>query len=109
MISEAEAFDIAQRFIARMTTSAEGGAVIVAARTIQKPYGWIFFYNSRRYLETSDPLEALAGNGPIVVDRETGELHALGSSSDAPESIAAFEKAAGLYGEPGSDRVNSKT
>jgi hypothetical protein len=31
-------------------------------------HGWIFFYNSRRFLETGALADMLAGNGPIVVD-----------------------------------------
>lgn len=31
--------------------------------------GWVFFYNSRDFVRTRNPLDALAGNGPIFVSR----------------------------------------
>jgi hypothetical protein len=75
MISELEAVEIATRFIASMATAVDGGVAIASAETIRKPYGWIFFYNSRRYLETGDPLEGLGGNGPVVVEQEGARVH----------------------------------
>jgi len=44
--------------------------VIVDADTQELSWGWVFFYNSKEYLETSDVIYALAGNAPIVVTRE---------------------------------------
>jgi hypothetical protein len=54
------------------------------------------FYNSKSYLETGSPLEALSGNGPIVVERVDGNLHQLGSAQQPDASIAEFERAHGL-------------
>ena len=38
--------------------------------------GWLFFYNQKEYIETRDFSFALAGNGPIFVDRN-GVLRTL--------------------------------
>jgi phosphoribosylglycinamide formyltransferase-1 len=38
-------------------------------QTIELSKGWVFFYNSKEYLETRRFGSALAGNGPIFVDR----------------------------------------
>jgi hypothetical protein len=38
-------------------------------KTITANEGWVFFYNSKDFIETGDPRDALAGNGPIFVDR----------------------------------------
>ena len=43
--------------------------------------GWIFFYNSRDFVETSDATAALAGNGPILVTH-SGEV------SETPSAVA---------------------
>jgi hypothetical protein len=37
-------------------------------------FGWLFFYTSSRYFETKNVRDAIAGNGPIYVVRETGVL-----------------------------------
>lgn len=34
---------------------------------LEKDSGWIFFYNSKEFLESGDELDSLAGNGPLLV------------------------------------------
>lgn len=41
---------------------------------------WIFFYNTRRYLESGSVIHKLAGNGPIFVNKTTGEVQFYGST-----------------------------
>ncbi len=33
---------------------ADDGFVVLDGETIEKPYGWIFFYQSKKYLETGE-------------------------------------------------------
>lgn len=70
--------------------------VILDERTITKPYGWIFFYDSKRHTETRSFLDALGGNGPIVVEAESGEITELGTARAPEKEIAAFEQKRGL-------------
>lgn len=39
--------------------------------------GWVFFYTSRRYIETRRFEFAPGGNGPIVIDLVSDEVHLL--------------------------------
>lgn len=48
--------------------------------------GWLFCFQSLRYLQSGEISDALVGNGPIFVDRHTGEQHALGTAY-APEEV----------------------
>lgn len=73
-----------------------GGLALVDEMTLEKPYGWVFFYNSRRFLETRDMLHGIAGNGPVVVVASTGEVVTLGSSRAPAEEVAEFERQRGL-------------
>ncbi|MGW2402141.1 YrhB domain-containing protein [Kitasatospora sp. NPDC001664] len=41
---------------------------------------WIVHYQTPEYLRTRDPMQRLGGNGPYLVDRLDGGLHAIGSS-----------------------------
>lgn len=70
--------------------------VILDDLTITKPYGWVFFFNTRLYAVTKNPLDSLGGNGPIVVESATGELTALGTAGDPKDEISAFEMKKGL-------------
>ncbi len=69
--------------------------VIIDEATIEKSYGWIFFFNSKKFLETGDFLYALGGNGPIAVEKETGQLHKLGTAHPSEYYIKEFERKKG--------------
>lgn len=55
-------------------------------------YGWAFFWNSDEFLRTGDIEHAYAGNGPLMVLRETGALYALGSAMSFELTCTAFER-----------------
>ena len=63
--------------------------------TIEKAYGWVFFYQSKKFLETREASYQLAGNGPAVVLRD-GTLHWLTSAYSLEQELARFEAEHGL-------------
>jgi hypothetical protein len=70
--------------------------VILDASTIERSYGWVFVYQSKRFLETGDIMDALGGNGPIVALRTSETLHPLATSASVDVSLRAFEDEHGL-------------
>jgi hypothetical protein len=62
-------------------------AQIVREATMAKPYGWIFFYRAK------DGLSPLAGNAPIIVDRDTLEVRITGTANTLEYYLAEYEKA----------------
>ena len=58
--------------------------------TMERPFGWVFFYQSRRYLESGDRGHRLAGNGPLIVNKSSGELVALGTARPVEEGLAEY-------------------
>jgi Immunity protein 35 len=92
MLTEADARQKITDLLPEWGRSVKGGLVVMDEMTLTKPYGWVFFYNSRRYLETRDILHAIAGNGPVVVLADTGEVVTLGTARRWEEAIAAFEQ-----------------
>jgi hypothetical protein len=64
--------------------------VIVDAETRALSWGWVFFYNSKEYLETSDIVYALAGNAPIVVTHD-GNVHETGTNKPLDQYIRDIE------------------
>ncbi len=70
--------------------------VILDAETIEKPYGWVFFYQSKQYVQTGEPSYRLAGNGPIVLLVDDCSIHYLGSACSIEETIGEFEEQKGL-------------
>src|SRR5262245_31317707 len=70
--------------------------VLLHAHTIEKPYGWIFFYNSKGWLETGDTKYAIAGNAPFLVRRDTGEVRVFGTARPTEWYVEQFERELGL-------------
>ena len=52
--------------------------------------GWFFCYQSKEYLETGSFSAQLAGNGPFLIDKETGELHVLGTAKSLKEYLDQY-------------------
>jgi len=64
--------------------------VILAERTIEKSYGWVFRYQSKKYVESKEMRDMLIGNCPILVTK-SGELVLLPTSVPVEESIRRYE------------------
>lgn len=56
-----------------------------------KRSGWIFFYESRAYLERGDVADAIGNTGPVVVSHR-GVVHALRGGRPAAEALAEHER-----------------
>ncbi|MEX2963632.1 YrhB domain-containing protein [Microbulbifer sp. TYP-18] len=67
--------------------------VVLTEETIEKSWGWVFFYQSKYYGETGDFREMLGGNSPIIVNRKTGELSHTGTTHDIDHHIKEYEAA----------------
>ena len=76
MLTFAQAWELAETWVRVI-----GGDkfVIVKEYTLKRPYGWVFFYQSRDYLASGNWLDALYGNAPIIVDRVDGEIRVTGT------------------------------
>lgn len=64
---------------------------IVDNETKEYKFGWVFFYQSKLFLETGKIGYALAGNAPIVVTRKDGKVHSTGTALPIERYLAEFE------------------
>ena len=90
MITAIEAQDIAIRYLENLETEPGVTLKLIDSETIEKPFGWVFFYNSKKYLETGELREMLAGNAPFIVDKNNGEIHETGTEKPIDEYILDF-------------------
>jgi hypothetical protein len=71
---------------------------ILEEHTIRKPYGWIFFYQSKDYF--SKPItHLLCGNGPILV-LDDGKIVQLPTAIPVDEAIRRYEAGLPLLPRP---------
>jgi hypothetical protein len=60
-------------------------------QTIEKEWGWVFFYNTSGYLKTGNVDEDLMGNAPYIVNKNTGEIIEAGTAYDIEYYIKEYE------------------
>ncbi|WP_072052726.1 YrhB domain-containing protein [Pantoea anthophila] len=67
---------------------------IPVAITLQGRFseGWFFCFQSREYLETGEFSSQLAGNSPFLVDKDTGEIHELGTAYPIEKYLQDYEE-----------------
>ena len=65
--------------------------VVIETETIEKSWGWVFFYQSKEFIESKDVRDMLAGNAPIIVNRNTKELVYTGTTNDIEHYIKEYE------------------
>lgn len=64
---------------------------IAPEATVEKDYGWIFFYNTKKYLESGVISYALAGNGPVIIEKSDGRITAFGTNKPVDVLINEYE------------------
>ena len=86
MLNPDTALKIARAKVDELGRIAGGAFDIVTAETKEVEQGWLFFYNSVEFLQTRDPMLALAGNGPLLVLRD-GQVDTLPTAVPWQEAI----------------------
>jgi hypothetical protein len=66
--------------------------VIVNEKTITTSFGWVFFYNTKKYIETRDIKYLIPGNAPIMVNKFDGTYRFTGTSMPIDYYIDQYEK-----------------
>lgn len=57
--------------------------VIMTDQIQEYEFGWVFLYNSEKYLKTKDFNDMLVGNAPLIVDRNKREIIVTGTAHNA--------------------------
>ncbi|WP_293267921.1 YrhB domain-containing protein [Neptunomonas sp.] len=66
--------------------------MILEDETIEKSWGWVFFYQTKEYVETGDFRFMLGGNAPYIVNRNTGQITETGTAYEIEHYIAEYEQ-----------------
>jgi len=69
---------------------------IVETATIERPGGWVFFWNTRLYLETGDLAHAVVGPEPVYVKRRDGGVSSMVSMEPIAREILRHERRIGV-------------
>ena len=84
MLTKAEALELLLREI-------PADCDVMEEATIERPYGWLFFIQGKRFIETRDPRDRLAGSGGILVESDGGRCVELGSRYSTRINLKIYE------------------
>ena len=86
MITKAEARERVMREISALPHGlGADGVVVLDECTIERPWGWVFYYQSRRWRELGDENFFLLGSAAYVVNRYDGSIHISGAADPVAE------------------------
>lgn len=91
-----EARQIALAHVKAMEREAQLELVILDAHTIERSYGWVFFYDSQRHVQSGDFRDSIAGNAPILITKADGKIHETGTAMPIEHYLKKFDAE---YGE----------
>ncbi|HEX8463675.1 MAG TPA: hypothetical protein VF627_03570 [Abditibacterium sp.] len=72
--------------------SHSGPIVVMDEYTIDKPYGWIFFWNTLKFHETKDRKFSIVGGGRSAFETSDSSITILPSYLDTQDAIEEYEK-----------------
>ncbi len=87
MYTKHECEKIVTDILVTLTTENE----LVISGSGEHSWGWVFYYNTKEYLEGNVDA-ALLGNAPYIVNKFTGEVAVTGTSGPISSFIEAYEK-----------------
>jgi hypothetical protein len=102
MIDRATATAIARDAVAALKSTHP--LALQEDRTLERPFGWVFFYTTREHLATGDWRKAAPGVAPLIIDRRDGSVHSTGTRHPVEYYIQEYERTHPSAGEAGPPR-----
>ena len=65
--------------------------LILKEKTIEKSWGWCFFYQSADFIKSGDFRDMLVGNAPVIVNKFTGRLTHTGTAHNIEYYLREYE------------------
>ncbi|SMF25122.1 Immunity protein 35 [Alteromonadaceae bacterium Bs31] len=91
MIARHEAKEFVETEIANYPKPESDRYIILDEETIEKEWGWVFFYTSEKWHQTQELKYAVAGNAPLIVERSTGNIVVTGTAEPVENYIKEYE------------------
>ena len=92
MLTQKEAQAVAHQAINSPNPSWPDRPEMVITSCESRSQGWLFYYQSEKYLRSGAISDALAGNGPVLVSRHDGAYVHVGTAAPIAEAIAQAEQ-----------------
>lgn len=74
---------------------------LVVVQVDEHDFGWVYFYDGSRHVETGEFRYALAGNAPLIVDRSDGQLYTTGTAHPIEHYLDEYRRGIRRRPDPG--------
>ncbi|MES1225024.1 MAG: YrhB domain-containing protein [Bacteroidota bacterium] len=91
MIGKKKAIEIAEQYVKNESKS--HNLVILHEHTMEFELGWVFFYQTKEYVETRDILQMINDNAPLIINKKDGTIHITGTAYPIEKYIRDYIKA----------------
>ncbi|MBE4951207.1 hypothetical protein [Chryseobacterium culicis] len=91
MLTEQQVIEIAKDYIKKLSQKWEIELTIAEERSIQKEYGIIFYFNSKKFVEDKIEKAKLIGCSPFLVENKTGKIVVFGTNRFIDYYIQEYE------------------
>ncbi|MDR4891789.1 MULTISPECIES: hypothetical protein [unclassified Chryseobacterium] len=113
MLTDKEIRVIAEHYLEKRRGKSSIEPMIYEDEIIKKPYGNIYFYDSKEYILTGNLNKSLAGNAPFLVEKKTGRVVQFSTAGILENDIKAYENGTlstslHTYWYPDEDRFDYK-
>jgi hypothetical protein len=99
MTSRLEALEIAQASLSTWEFNHEGDTLILLeSETEETPYAWVVYWTSKLWYQTRKSKYALAGAGPFIISKQTGQVTQYSSAYATESALEKYEEERQLYG-----------
>ena len=93
MLTYQQARQLADQEVSRMNDMGiVGDLTIVGSSTLEKSYARIFFYDSKRHIETGDIVYTVAGNTPPFISKFDGHISFFPTGLSIDQMIMEYEE-----------------
>jgi hypothetical protein len=92
MITKDQAIIIASTYVSKIPVISKHTLVLQLEKTIEFEFGWVFFYQTKAYIENGNYLDAAVGNAPIIVDNRNGDIQVTGTAYPVKRYIEDYLK-----------------
>jgi len=92
MLTDKEMWGIAEKYLKEIEKEADIPLIYLKEWITKKKYGNIYRYTSKKYYETKNENYAVAGNGPFLIEKKTGEIITFGTAFSDEYYIKLYEE-----------------
>ena len=90
-LSKSRAVEIANEYLARLESNVGEKLALLLDDTLDRDYGWIFFFQTQEWIEAQHFEKMLAGNAPFLVEKVGGKLVQFGTVLPVEDYLRRYE------------------